>query len=147
MKISRNSFFIYFILFLLVSSCSNQPSNGEDFLVKKIQELENKLDSLKIQLDDQKIKTRIGFMQVSSSLLFNSPWESFLIEGDNYWDNIVDVGRSECSKNCAKSAKLRRNACDELPDGQEKRDCFESSAKLASKCQGDCSNRFPPNLN
>ncbi len=147
MKTSQNLFFISLVLFLFIASCTNQQNGDADNLKQQMQDLESKVDNLQIQLDDQKLKTRISFRQISSSLLFNSPWDAFLNESDNYWDHVVDVGLSECSKNCAKLASQRRKACDELPDGPEKAQCFTNSAIAAATCNENCSARFPPDLN
>jgi len=113
-------------------------------LLKRIEKLENDIRNLQAQINGQETKTRLAFMQISSDPIFNSPFEDFVFASDNLWNNPVDVGLVECSKRCSKAAKQRRNSCSKMKDGEEKKQCYASSANDASKCQNACQKRFPP---
>lgn len=54
------------ILIILISNCNHPQDEG---LVQKVQELEQKLDSIQSQLTDQTSKTRLAFMQINSNPL------------------------------------------------------------------------------
>ncbi len=131
------------ILIILISNCNHPQDEG---LVQKVQELEQKLDSIQSQLTDQTSKTRLAFMQINSNPLFNSPWEDFLLASDEFWNNPVDVGAFECSRRCIEDAQRRLKICNTMPDGQGKIDCVLESTELARKCQKGCQDRFPPSL-
>lgn len=121
----------------------NSKSQETISIKKKIQDLENKIEDLQKQIDGQKSKTRLAFFQISSNPIFNTPFEDFVFASDDMWNNPVDVGLTECSKGCSKSAKRRRDACAKMADGPRKSDCYTASAEAAGRCQTSCQNSFP----
>ena len=139
-----SSIFSLLVIVLIILGCSQPQDQVDDRILKRIQELENKVDDLKTQLNDQKIKTRISFMQISSNPGFITPFEDFVLASDDYWNNIVDVGLLECSRSCTKAAKKRQQICAGMADGPEKKQCYEESAKRARSCQKSCQTSFPP---
>lgn len=130
------------LFFLFISSCSN---SNDAKLNERLNNLEQQIDSLSHALADQKTKTRMAFIQIASNPLFNTPWEDFLLASDDFWNQVVDVGLSECSGRCSKIYKAAKKECDSLPDGQEKLDCINSALKNSQNCQQNCLKEFPPN--
>ena len=127
------------MVFVLIGLGCNGPDNqANDSLNKRIQDLESQVGDLQLQLGQQEIKTRVTFMRIGSHLSFNSPFDQFLIDSDDFWNNTVDVGAVECSKRCIKANVERRKICDEMPQGQAKSDCYADALDSVVKCQNGC---------
>lgn len=123
-----NTLFL-FVLVVIISACSNPQDQGNAGLDNKIQNLENKIEGLQNQLEDQKVKTRISFMQISSNPIVNTPFEDFVFASDDFWKKTTNVASFQCSRRCIEAGKARQKTCAKLPDGQEKKQCYDASAK------------------
>lgn len=142
MKI-RNTLFL-FVLVAIVSACSSPQNQENTNLANKIQNLENKIEGLQKQLQDQKLKTRISFMQISSNPIVNTPFEDFVFASDDFWKKTTDVASFHCSRRCIEAGEARQKTCATLPEGQEKKQCYDASAKKGNFCHLNCQKEFPP---
>lgn len=131
--------FISIMAFVLIGlSCEGPENQSNESIMKRIQDLQNQVEDLELQLRQQQLKTRVTFMRIGSHLSFNSPFDQFLIDSDDFWNNPVDVGAVECSKRCIKANQERRKICDDMPQGQAKSDCYADALDSVVKCQNSC---------
>lgn len=77
----------------IFSGCASQTNENNQHS-KQIRDLQD-------QLVLQKQKTTTAFIRISSNPIGLSAFENFLLTSDKLFNEIVDVGYSECTKSCA----------------------------------------------
>jgi hypothetical protein len=106
-------------------------------LAKTVEELQEAVAALERRHDDLALKTQM----MSSRLLGSWGWDRFLSTPE-FWENVMDVGLSECAKACIEENQRRRAAIAELPC-EERAAAYAQAAADVAQCQKNCADRFP----
>lgn len=115
----------------LLGLISCQPATTSDPVqAKTIDSLTARIAALESQHTQTLMKGRLAAS-------FGSPLDDFF-NADEFWENTVDVGTSECYKRCAKAASEHRKACDALTDCKKKEDCYKEAATNVANCVQNC---------
>ena len=101
-------------------------------LAKTVEELQKKVATLEFQAQ----MTNRLFGRVGLDRFFSEP---------EFWENVVDVGQSECSQRCIRAlqdenAAIAANASYTDAERQAK---YKEASDRAAKCHHDCQGAFP----
>lgn len=109
-------------------------------LAKTVEELQEAVAALERRHDDLALKTQM----MSTQLHENWGWDSFLSTPE-FWQNVVDVGLSECSKACIKAAQEARAdiAANTTYSDEERQAAYQQASEDAALCQKRCAERYP----
>jgi hypothetical protein len=106
-------------------------------LAKTVEQLQEAVAALERRHDDLALKTQM----MSSRLLGSWGWDRFLSTPE-FWENVMDVGLSECSKGCIKTLQDRRAEIANLPC-EERAAAYAQASADAQECHRRCADRFP----
>lgn len=109
-------------------------------LAKTVEELQEALSALERRHDDLALKTQM----MSTRLLGSWGWNRFLSEPE-FWENIMDVGLSECSKRCSKTFRETKDAiaANTSYTPEQRQAAIQEAEDAFELCQKGCTDRFP----
>lgn len=108
-------------------------------LVKTVEELQKTVAALEARTNDLAFKA-----QITSKLFGRVGLDRFFGEPE-FWENITDVGQSECSGRCIETLQAE-NAAITANTTYSEEECkakYAEAASRAAQCHKDCQQRFP----
>lgn len=119
------------LTFLLAGLFSCQPGATTDPVQQKtIDSLSMRVAELEKQQVNMKAKAKMA-------IGFGSPLDNFF-NADEFWENTVDVGTSECYKRCADANAQHRQACSQIADCAQRQACYEEALANVTSCVQNC---------
>lgn len=128
----RKMTFVCCLGVLLAAAGCAQNGPGEGRLSARLQALENEVEALQKQHDDLALKG-----QIASSLLFRSPLDDFF-NSPEFWENVYDSGEADCARRCIEQITLHRKQCAQIPNDNQRLQCFQEAADRGAACQRQC---------
>lgn len=109
-------------------------------LAKTVEALQEAVATLEKRTDDLALKARLVTNLGVSKDLFDP-----LFGERGFWENIVDVGLSECSDRCIEELTRTRKAIAENTaySDAERQQAYEEAMARAVACHKACAERFP----
>ena len=112
----------------------------ETDLVKAVEELQETVAALERQTNDLALKA-----QITSSQVFGRAGLDRFFGEREFWENIIDVGQSECSRRCIEVLQATRAgiAANTTYSDAERQAAYIKAADDAALCHKQCAEAFP----
>lgn len=112
----------------------------ETDLVKAVEALQETVAALERRTNDLALKS-----QITSSQVFGRAGLDRFFGEREFWENIIDVGQSECSQRCIEALQAERAgiAANTSYSDAERAEKYEEAAQNAALCHKRCAEAFP----
>jgi hypothetical protein len=108
--------------------------------VNAVEQLQETVEALERRINDLTLKAQI----TSSQLVGRTGLDRFFGERE-FWENIIDVGASECHARCVRDlqAEYAAIAANTEYSDVQRQAAYNDALHRASECHNACDERFP----